>query len=298
MTPPVLFIIFNRPETTAKVFGEIRKARPRQLYIGADGPRSNKDLDKCGRALKIATSVDWDCEVHILPHKKNLGCGKAVRQSINWFFSNVEQGIILEDDCVPDQSFFPFCETMLDRYKDDNRIMMISGTNFLYNKPDTIHNSYYFSKYFPVWGWATWSRAWRLYDTTCNHPDLSKIYHHQKLERLITSMINDYRNKRLDTWDIQWLCTCLMNDGLAIIPKYNLISNIGSIGTHTRKSGISNTMPVRSIDTTVLKHPERIEQDMKTDQMAFDEITKQSHLDFIASIKKRIFGNILKPVIE
>jgi hypothetical protein len=161
---PILFLIFNRPDTTQKVFNEIRKIKPRQLFVAADGPREDhpEDKEKCEQTRKIIDQVDWDCEVKTLFRDKNLGCKHAVSGAINWFFKNVEQGIILEDDCLPDQSFFGFCQELLNKYKNNKQIFNISGNNF----QDGMwrgDGSYYFSKYFHCWGWATWADRWQNY---------------------------------------------------------------------------------------------------------------------------------------
>src|SRR5258708_3549575 len=164
---PILFLIFNRPFPTRRVFAEIRKARPAKLFVAADGPRPDKpeDLETCRETREIIKDIDWPCEVQTLFRDKNLGCGVAVSGAITWFFQNVEQGIILEDDCLPDPSFFPFCTELLERYKDDERILLISG-NFLQqkNKKFMVKASYYGTLIPHLWGWASWRRAWAKYD--------------------------------------------------------------------------------------------------------------------------------------
>lgn len=162
---PVLLLIFNRPDTTQRVFHEIRGASPLQLFISADGPRENKpgEFEKCQITRDIVRQVDWDCEVYTNFRDKNLGCKIAVSSAIDWFFENVEEGIILEDDCLPSFSFFRFCEELLEKYRDDERIMQIGGTNLL-SEWQRSDDSYYFSKYGAIWGWATWRRAWQYYD--------------------------------------------------------------------------------------------------------------------------------------
>jgi len=151
---PVLLLIFNRPDTTQLVFNKIRKARPAELYIAADGPRKNQpdDPENCRKAREILRQVDWDCKISTLFREENLGCKIGVSSAIDWFFSEVEEGIILEDDCVPDQSFFQFCQELLARYRDDKRVMMISGDNFQFGRRRTDY-SYYFSQYVHIWGW-------------------------------------------------------------------------------------------------------------------------------------------------
>ena len=237
MNTPVLFLIFNRPDTAQRVFDEIRKARPKHLYIAADGPRELNDRDKilCQESRAIIEQVDWPCEVKTLFRDKNLGCKLAVSSAINWFFQNVEAGIILEDDCVPHQSFFRFASEILEKYKNEEKVMMIAGLNPIseYHSP----YSYYFSRYFSIWGWATWRRAWQKYDIEMREWPRAKEklatyyadpYARKYLER---SFDNAYSGK-LNTWDIQWFLTCLVQNGLSIVPSKNLINNIGIFGDH------------------------------------------------------------------
>lgn len=264
---PVLFLIFNRPDTTRKVFNAIRQAKPKQLFVAADGPRSDKEgeLEKCQKARKIATSVDWDCEVKTLFRDNNLGCKIAVSSAIDWFFENVEEGIILEDDCLPDQSFFQFCEKMLEEYYNDTRVMMVSGTNYFLDMQE-ISESYFFSKHFTIWGWATWRRAWRFYDININ--EWGRIKEENQLKYLTNNFFikkhfertfDLISNKKIDTWDIQWVFACFFNNSLCITPKCNLVSNIGVEGTHaTGKITDSHFLKSYSIDTQNIIHPKMV----------------------------------------
>ena len=174
LSTPVAFIIFNRPDTTARVFAEIAKARPPKLLVVGDGPRANRDgeADRVAEARAIIKNVDWPCEVLTNFSTPNLGCKKRVSSGIDWIFEQVEEAIILEDDCLPDPSFFQFCEEMLARYRHDDRIAMISGDNFLFGQVP-VPESYYFSRYCHIWGWASWRRAWKDYDV--NIPALAAI---------------------------------------------------------------------------------------------------------------------------
>lgn len=238
---PVLFIIFNRPDTTEKVFAEIRKYRPAKLFIAADGPRENKlgEKEKCEQARKITENIDWPCKVKRLYRKKNLGCKYAVSGAIDWFFENVEEGIILEDDCLPNSSFFTFCEQMLKLYKDDNEVMCISGDNFMpkHMQKDAGH---YLSRYVHVWGWATWRRAWQKYEAdiedwkiSLNKSFLDKF---DFLEKVYWSNNFDLVGRKfLDTWDYQLVYMIFNNQGKVVIPNKNLVQNIGfrKDGAHT-----------------------------------------------------------------
>jgi len=281
LTTPVLFLIFNRPDTTQKVFNAIRQAKPKQLFVAADGPRPDREgeKEKCQRARQIATSVDWDCEAKTLFRDKNLGCKIAVSSAIDWFFENVEEGIILEDDCLPEQSFFQFCEKMLVRYRNDTRIMMVSGTNYLFNKIK-ISESYFFSKYYAIWGWATWRRAWMKYDIKMNswpefrnNKQLTWIFNDKEIIEYYTNMFQAVYSKRINTWDIQWVYSCIFNNGLSIVPGKNLIANIGVTGTHTgSKPSIFINMPTGAININSIKHPKFVEQNILCDKVAYNII--------------------------
>lgn len=280
---PVLFLIFNRPENTSQVFEGIRKARPKRLFVAADGPREHKkgEIEICRQARLIATSVDWECEVKTLFRKKNLGCKVAVSSGISWFFEQVEFGIILEDDCKPDSSFFTFCEKMLSHYHNDSRVMMICGTNYLsYEISSKIEDSYFFANYYPIWGWATWKRAWSLYDVEMknwnrfkNTKQLYWLFSNPEISKYYESMFDLIENG-FDTWDIQWWFTCIFQSGLSIIPKYNLISNIGVIGTHSSTQGDYRiNMPVYPLDEGEIKHPLFVVTDKYLNEMTY----KMSH---------------------
>ncbi len=231
---PVLFLTFNRLDTTKKVFAEIRKAKPKQLFIASDGPRKDRPEEKeiVEKIRKyLLKNIDWTCKVKTLFRKKNLGCKYAVSGAIDWFFENVEQGIILEDDCLPNKSFFRFCEELLDKYKYEKRIMHISGTNFIDEKTKDMKESYYFSKNAHIWGWATWKRAWKNYDVEIQDKMTLK-----DLRKISTGILEYLKNKkrlkelkakRFSTWDYQWDFTIGLEGGLAIIPKDNLVENIG-----------------------------------------------------------------------
>ena len=280
---PVLFLIFNRPDTTQQVFDEIRKAQPVQLYVAADGPRKDQpaDYDLCKKTREIIRQVDWECKVSTLFREENLGCKRAVSSAIDWFFSKVEEGIILEDDCVPDQSFFPFCQILLERYRDDERVMMMSGMNYLFNKVE-MDESYFFSRYYAIWGWATWKRAWSLYDCKMsgwpryNSQDyLHHIYCHSKIADFLCDLFQKTYSNQIDTWDIQWAYTCIFNHGLSICPKYNLVSNIGVTGTHVENIGRFHYMPVIALDVKDICHPIQVIPDIGLDKRTFDEITKR-----------------------
>lgn len=272
---PVLFLVFNRPDTTQTVFDEIRKAQPAQLFVAADGPRNGRptDNDLCKKTRDIIQQVDWDCKVYIRFLDENLGCKRAVSAAIDWFFLQNDEGIILEDDCVPDQSFFPFCQELLERYRDDERIMMISGDNFQFSR-NSADESYYFSRYIHIWGWATWKRAWKHYDVDMKSwPEINKkgylnnILSEKRAVRYWGSIFNSVYDGLINTWDYQWVYSCWIQGGLSITPNINLVSNIGfdQNSTHTKKGTIFSSMPTTRISFP-LAHPNYFIRDCTSDK--------------------------------
>jgi len=239
---PVVFAIFNRPDTTARVFQEIRKAQPKRLYVIADGPRLDKrdDETKCEGARAVLEGVDWDCEVFKNFSDVNLGCGRRISSGFDWVFEQEEAAIILEDDCLPSQSFFSFCQEMLLQYKSDTRIMHVNGSNF--NEERNLNNdSYFFSRYNHVWGWATWRRAWKYYDydmkmwpTFRAEMRMSDVTDNPKEIKYWSAFLDACHGKRIvSTWDYQWTFAIWSNNGLCVTPRKNLVSNIGFAGTHS-----------------------------------------------------------------
>ncbi len=276
---PILFIIFNRPDTTKLVFEAIRNAQPKQLFIAADGPRLNNegDIEKCKTARAVALPVDWNCEVRTLFRDTNLGCKKAVSSASGWFFQNVEEGIILEDDCLPAQSFFPFCAEMLTRFRHSTRIMHINGSNF----QDGLKRSdcsYGFARYAHVWGWATWRRCWTLYDV--NIRSWPTFYTKRKIGKILSNKVmqlhwNHYFfqlfKQEVDTWDVQWVYTIWNQDGCTIQPEVNLVTNIGfrQDATHTTATNsLVGNVPSTNI-TFPLNHPTVIDIDNSYDWHTF-----------------------------
>lgn len=283
LTTPVLFLIFNRPDTTQKVFNAVREAKPKKLFVAADGPRSDKEgeSEKCRKAREIATSVDWDCEVKTLLRAKNLGCKIAVSTAIDWFFENVEEGIILEDDCLPSQSFFWFCQELLEHYRDDTRIMHISGNNFQFGHKRG-EGTYYFSKYNHIWGWSTWKRAWKCFDVNMKsfeefkrEDQINNVFRIKQQQKYWVKVFQKTYDSEIDSWGYIWTYTCFTNNGLCVLPNINLVSNIGfdSESTHTKgNDSIFSQMEVEEISEIV--HPEFVladqEADLLTSKLCFN----------------------------
>ncbi|HEY9657229.1 MAG TPA: glycosyltransferase family 2 protein [Allocoleopsis sp.] len=279
---PVGFLIFNRPDLTAQVFAKISQIKPKQLFVIADGPRSDRpgEAEKCEQARAIIQQVDWDCDVLTNFSDTNLGCGRREASGFDWVFSQVEEAIFLEDDTLPSLSFFSFCQAMLERYRDDERIMHINGDNSLNQTRNQY--SYYFSKYMHGWGWASWRRAWKHYDyamkswSEFKHTGLHQLiwedpYEQKYWVEIFQQMYQD--PQVLDTWDYQWIYTCWAQNGLAIAPNKNLISNLGFNridAAHTK--GDSPRSNLKTFDITNITHPPFVVRDREADRLTFDHV--------------------------
>lgn len=265
-------MIFNRPDLTRAVFKAIAAARPEQLFVIADGPRNRGENLLCQETRSVVNSIDWDCRIFKNYSENNLGCGKRVVSGLNWVFSQVEEAIVLEDDCVPAPSFFGFCEALLERYRSEPRIMQIAGHNFQRGIQRTPY-SYYFSKYPHLWGWATWKRAWQRYDFEMKGwPDFKCSEAFKSLSgsfwerRFWTRLLDRYYFKRKpDTWDYPWLLACWAANGLSVIPERNLVSNIGFgiNATHAQFETFYANYPTK--DLWEIKHPPAIVRNQKAD---------------------------------
>ena len=302
----VLFLVFNRPDTTTKVFEKIRQAKPPRLYVACDGPREGNDEDKekVTKAREIATKVDWPCKVKTLFRDKNLGCKKGVSTAITWFFEHEEQGIILEDDCVPHLDFFTFCENLLDHYAENEKVSIISGNNFQNGKwrGDA---SYYFSKYNHIWGWASWRRAWKHYQGDIKFwPKWSNSnawlnYMPDKVERKDWKKIFDqiYAGQ-IDSWAYPWTASTWYKDGLTATPNVNLVSNIGfgKDATHTfSENDKSANAPAQEIGEII--HPVEIKRNIEADRYNFDNFFDGANKRFpqnIFRLPKRIIKYFLR----
>jgi len=288
---PILMIIFNRPEKTRIVFDAVRRIRPAKLYVAADGPRPDYESDalKCAQARQIVDDVDWACDVKTIFRDKNLRCGKGVSSAINWFFEHEEEGIILEDDCLPSRSFFYFCQELLERYRHDTRLMHIGGNYFLNGSAREASYSYYFSRNGFVWGWATWRRAWKLYDYEMgNYSELKRdgyfdSFFTSPLERMYRMRkFDQVAAGEIDTWDYQWELARFMSSGLAIVPTVNLVKNIGfdTEATHTVKKSKSLALDAGEIEFP-LRHPRFVVRDLERDKLSFSHLFKDSLLSLL-----------------
>lgn len=282
LNTPIVLLIFNRPETTKKVFAEVRKVQPSQLFVVADGARFPEEEEKCQQArATIIDNIDWDCKVLTNFSDVNLTSPICCSSGLNWAFSLVEEAIVLEDDCLPTASFFSFCETLLNYYRDDLRIMQISGTNFsVSHLNQDFPYSYYFSKYPRSWGWASWRRAWQYFDF-----EMKSWYKYRKTNKIKEFFEDSYEQKYWSNvfdrsilksdfhWDYSWLYSCQVNKGLSIVPKHNLISNIGHGADATHSKDENDTyanLPTK--DIWEIKHPPIVEIDKEADAHTFDYV--------------------------
>lgn len=294
-TTPVLFIVFNRLDTAIQVLSAIRKVKPVHLYIAADGPRMNKEGEsaKCQLVRKtIIEGIDWECDVKTLFRKTNLGCGQAVSSAIRWFFDQVEEGIILEDDLIPHPDFFPFCSELLEKYRYDQRISLISGDNFQ-NGIKRGEGSYYFSAYTHIWGWASWRRVWDNYEYDLGSLDLDKlkirINHAFKMRserEFWDEIVDSVKQKKVDTWDYQFALCNIYNGSLSVMPNVNLVRNIGfgHEATHTQNAD-SQFALLATHSILPVHHPGLVVRDAKADKYYFDKYNK---LGLLCNIRKKI----------
>ncbi|RDU58619.1 methyltransferase FkbM [Helicobacter sp. MIT 99-5507] len=303
---PILFLTFNRLDTTKEVFNQIAKVKPPKIYLASDGARDKidtfgiKEKDKVDEVREFLIShISWDCEIKTRFLSKNLGCKKAVSSAIEWFFDNEEYGIILEDDCFPSISFFRFCDEMLEMYKNNEKIFMVSGWSaFDFDKKtkDSINSSYYFSKYNHIWGWASWRRAWKKYELENKNfiDDFKKIkFDSRKEKNEYKKVLSAYFRGEIDTWDYPWSFSIWKNNGLCIYPKNNMIKNIGfnrDDATHTTGESKYQNMPIYEI-CFPLNHPDKIQRNQNLDMANYKIIASPN-------IFKRIINKIKRYIIK
>jgi hypothetical protein len=274
---PVALFIHGRPDTTARVLDAVRKARPKQLLVTADGPREGipGEAERCRETRALIETVDWDCQVETNYAERNLGLKDRVESGLDWVFSKVDEAIVLEDDCVPDPSFFPFCAELLERYRDDDRVMSIGGTNFQFNRPAS-DDSYYFSRHSLIWGWATWREAW-----ACHDPEMTawpELRDRGGLDEILSERLavaywshfleTTYHDR--DTWDRAWQLACWLRGGLHVVPNSNLVTNIGfrEDAAHTRPATggrLIGDLPTEPMGFP-LRHPTEIRRQEDADR--------------------------------
>lgn len=269
---PVLFLVFNRPELTGRVFEAIRAAQPARLYVAADGPRTGRPGEDaiCRQTRLVTERIDWPCEVKRLYHDRNLGCGPAVSGAITWFFEHESEGIILEDDCLPSRSFWAFCQVMLDRYRSDDRIASVSG-DFFFPRVLRHERPYIFSKYVQIWGWATWRRVWQQYDyhLTGSEEDWAAIIRqHNPLDlefRYWREVFRCMKRGLINTWDFQLMFSGWKHHQVHVAPTRNLVENLGygKDATHTIFKSPITDLQAGEIDAELPRLPLEINPELE-----------------------------------
>ncbi|HEX9998446.1 MAG TPA: hypothetical protein VGB45_15010 [Abditibacterium sp.] len=272
---PVAFLIFNRPDLTQRVFAAIAAQKPKHLLVVADGPRHEAEAELCQKTRSILEQVDWPCQVQTNFSEVNLGCKRRVSSGLDWVFENVEEAIILEDDCLPNPSFFDFCCELLEKYRDEDQIMMISGNNFQNNA--VTQDSYYYSRYTHIWGWASWRRAWAHYDVEMKmwptFKQLNKLPFKKHENRHWENTFDSVWRGEIDTWDFQWQFALWDHNALSVLPTVNLVTNLGfdSRGSHT----VDSSSPFANMKSQALgewRFPTQIRPHFTADQISFRKV--------------------------
>ena len=276
---PVLLVIHRRPEATRRVFDAIAQARPRRLFIAADGPATPGDRESCALTRRVVQRVDWACEVAHDFSDQNLGLDSRMISAIDWVLASSESAIVLEDDCLPHARFFTFCSSVLERYQQDARVMHVSGE--CYRATREGDRSYFFSKYPLAWGWATWRRAWAFFDPCMStwpgfrhQPEARALFDSEDERRYWLSTFDrvheDAPGGKHASWDYAWYYACMTN-GLSIHPAVNLISNVGygPLASNTHGTSDLSNRRVQILEDD-LRHPAWIVRDRQADLDTFD----------------------------
>lgn len=296
---PILFLAYNRPSETKRSFQHIEKIRPTKLYVSLDGPKEgdSEDIVKCKQVEEIVKQIKWPCEVRYLKQEENLGCRAGVNTALNWFFTNEEMGVIIEDDILVSVNCFNFICTMLKTYENDSNIMLVTGCNNL-NTYKSKH-SFHFSRIGSVWGWGSWRKAWETHDPEMkNWPDIKKskilfkklppeqARHRERTGDLVYS-------GQISSWSYPFTITRIINDGYSIVPSKNLIVNIGfnENATHTKTSNsVFEKLSTHKIEIANIQHPNLIKPDKRFDKLLFSSHSSGSKNFFysISQIKRLV----------
>lgn len=273
MNKPILILIYKRPSLTKRLLSSLSNVKPKKIYVAGDGPKDDVEENKVQETRDAIKSIDWDTNVKTNYSTKNLGLRKRVSSALDWFFENEKAGIILEDDLIPNKSFFEFSESLLEKYKHEDQVTTISGNNFLFDRLDLKYD-YYFTRYPHCWGWATWARAWKKYDHEMDSwPEVKKTRKLKDifggdpfLESYWTSIFQKVYEGKIDSWSYIWTYSNLIKGGLSINPSQNLVSNIGfgREATHTKVKSRVAEMDTHKLKFP-LKHPSKIKRNKKAD---------------------------------
>jgi hypothetical protein len=274
---PIIYCCYNRPDLVKKSIIKLAKIRTNKIYIWSDGPKKNvDDINKCKAVKKIILNTKFNSNVKYFFNKKNLGCKYSISKAISWMFEKERSGIILEDDMIPSSDFFEFCDYGLKKYRNNNKVMMISGTNYMGSGKDS--DEYFFSSHYLIWGWATWKNAWKKYDVEMKGWKDRKIrnyikrYNTPEVYRFLSNRFDQLHKDYKDTWDIQWYFTCVKHRWLSMTPKANLVTNIGVKGTHSHNYYDTLYLKVGKINFNNVKGPKKI--------LANQRFDKKIHLYF------------------
>ena len=317
----VLMLFFNRPELFRKVFEEVKQARPSRLFLYQDGPRNEQDMPAIMACRRIAEQIDWECEVHRAYQTENQGCNPSAYLSHKWAFSMADKCIVLEDDVVPSQSFFPFCKTLLDRYEHDTRIWMIAGFNTDEITPNTAAD-YFFTSVFSIWGWASWRRVIDTWDAHYGFLDdrqcmsqLQQLVEHRKIYRQFLPMCRDHRDSGKPFFESIFWASMLLNSALAIMPTRNLVSNIGATQNSAHYTADLQTLPRRlrrmftmrrfTLDFP-LKHPAYVIEDVAYKERVYKAYAwghplikiGRSFEELFLNLPQRRFGKIWQSILR
>jgi len=272
---PVLLIVFNRPDLTQRVLAILKENKVNNLYIAFDAPRDNsqEEVIACAAVQEMVYGVDWANNIQILSRSTNLGCGHSISQAIDWFFTHVEKGIILEDDCLPSSSFFSFTQRGLKDFRDHKSVWQIDGSNF---NPCHTKNLYEFSSFPLIWGWATWKDRWNAYRFNFTPQEANDIIINQFNNNLIKAFwlnrIRDFYSNAVDTWDYQWMLTIWKHNGKVVRPPVNLVQNDGfsSRSTHFEDNRY-NHLSKKAIDFNVEEYSPKtiVDYNFKLDELQF-----------------------------
>lgn len=309
---PVLLLTWKREKEIKLILNILKKINAINIYINSDGcefsESKSKQKDKIIQTRNsILKNIDWECKVHLKFNNKNLGCKQSVISGINWLFENEESGIILEEDCIPNESFFHFCAALLAKYENNKDIGCITGVNFQ-NGQKVSNSSYYFSKYNHCWGWATWKKSWDLFDADMSFWPIMQNQKNWSIDPLMRKeerkywvdiFESSYQNY-FDSWAYPWLASLWYRNKLTITPEYNLVSNVGfdGLATHTKnRFSISANKKTFAIEKII--HNSSIKRNAEADRYTFkNHFYETSNLNLGHKIYKKIkllFKMIVNP---
>lgn len=291
----MVFVLFNRPETTRRTFAAIRAARPARLWLVADGPRERPgEAARVSAARDAVEKVGWTCQVRRLYAQKNLGCRRRVVSALDEVFAQEERAIVVEDDCLATPRLFDFCEQLLERYADDERVLSVGGNNLLFGRRGAA--SYHFSRLFDCWGWATWRRAWQGHDAELSgwpafrgSGALDRLFPDPRSRRFWTRTFDAVHARQLDSWALAFLFSALARGGLHAVSAVNLVSNIGfgpEGGTHLRGLDLLDRVPTAPLEEDLVHPP--VQADDEADELIQRVFFERRRRDRLRAAVRRV----------